>query len=272
MTFSPKNIVLKGPLEPRKERGITFIGPDFFAKDKNGDLLSPIASVFPKYRAIVHVRGIHACHTSLMLELLKPGSHPEDLSGIDERELELDIYDDAVSLLLRGSLILVRSDPAHMEHVFAADQILQSFYPKEQIQFTGLNIPEVKRQLRQRGESWRVSPTPRSAHEISSYLRASQGRVGTGLTLYYSASSGDRFLTYDEFMHIRPLLRQNRREAVARLREIVNLRQRMHNWGSRELSLFLPAGAKLDFKGLGEAVSARRPSCRSRVPRKLKSV
>jgi len=223
MTFPPENIVLEGPLEPREKKGITFIGPDFFVKDQNGDLLSPIASVFPKYRTIINVRGIHACHISIMLELLKTRSHAEDRGEIDEGELELELYNDAVSLLFRDTLILVRSDPADMERVFVADQILQSFCPKERIQFTGLHIPEVRRQLRHRGESWRVSPAPRSALEISSYVRASKVQVSTGLTLYYSAPSGGRFLTYDEFIRIRPLLRQDRKEALARLEEIVNL-------------------------------------------------
>ncbi len=255
MTFLPENIVLEGPLEPREKMGITFIGPDFFAKDQNGDLLSPIATVFPKYHTIVNVRGIHACHISIMLEFLKRWPHMEDLREIDEDELELELYKDAVSLLFRGPLILVRSDPADMEHVFAADQILQSFCPKERIQFTGLHIPEVRRQLRHRGESWRVSPAPRSALEISRYVQASKVQVSTGLTLYYSAPSGGRLLTYDEFIRIRPLLRQDRKEALARLEEILNLLQRVNSWGSRELSFFLSAGAKLDFKGLRQVVS-----------------
>src|SRR5208337_5048707 len=96
---------------------------------------------------------------------------------VDDSQLEPDLYNHAVSLLFRDPLILVRSDPSDMEHVFAADQILQSFCPKERIQFTGLHIPEVRRQLRHRGESWRVSPAPRSALEISSYVRASKVQV-----------------------------------------------------------------------------------------------
>ena len=253
MIFSPENIVLEGPLEPRENMGITFIGPDFFARDKKGDLLSPIASVFPKHRTIVTVRGIHAYHASIMLELLKRGSHAEHLPEIEELELEISM--DAVSLLFRDSLILVRSDPADMQHVFAADQILQTLCPKERIQFTGLHIPEVRRQLRLRGESWRVSPTPRSVQEICSYVRTSQVQVSTGLTVYYNAPTGGRFLTYDEFKRIRPLLRQDREEALARLTEIFNLFQRVNNWGNRELSFFLPAGIHLDFAGLKQVVS-----------------
>lgn len=251
MTLFPQDIVLEGALEPREKAGITFIGPDFFARDERGDLLTQIASVFPRYGAIITVRGIHAYHISIMLEFLRQRS--DDLPPIEE--LESRICHDAVSLLIRGSLILVRSDPADMDRIFAADRILQSFFPKEIIQFTGLHIPEVRRRLRHRGESWRVSPTPRSVQEISSYVKASRVQVGTGLTVYYNAPTGGRFLTFDEFMRIRPLLESDRKEALERLREMLNLLQRFNNRGSRELSFFLPAGVSIDFTDLEEVVS-----------------
>jgi hypothetical protein len=254
MIFFPEEIVLEGPLEPREKMGIIFIGPDFFAKDHKGDLLSPIASVFPKFRTIVNFRGIHADHVAIMLELLKQQSPRKEQHEIEE--LELDICQDAVPLLFRGELILVRFDPANIERVFAADRILQFFVPREQIQFTGLNIPEMKRQLRRRGESWRMSPAPRSVEDICSHVAASKVQVSTGLTVYFSAPTGGRFLTYDEFMHIRPLLEQDRAEALARLREILNLCRRENNWGIRELSFFLPAGLSLDVAYLEEAVCA----------------
>jgi len=252
MTFFAENIIVEGPLEPREKMGITFIGPDFFATDEKGDLLSPIASVFPGHRTIVSVRGIHAYHASIMLELLERKSPGKDLREIEERELE--IYQDAVSLFIRDGLILVRSDPAGMERVFAADQILQLFFPRERIQFTGLHIPEIRRPLRQRGESWRMSPTPRSVEGICSHVRASKVQVSTGLTLYYNAPTGGRFLTFDEFIRIRPLIEQDRTEALARLREILNLFQRENSWGVRELSFFLPADIGLDFANLVEVV------------------
>jgi len=252
MTFLPENIKVDEPLGPREKMGITFIGPDFFATDEKGDLLSPIASVFPKHRAIVNVRGIHAYHASIMLEFLKRRSPEKDLREIEEREL--DIYQDAVSLFIRGGLILVRSDPSDMERVFAADLILQSFFPRERIQFTGLHIPEIRRQLRQRGESWRMSPTPRSVEEICCHVQASKVQVSTGLTVYYNALTGGRLLTYDEFIRIRALLDQDCTEALARLREILNLFQRENSWGVRELSFFMPADINLDLADLEEVV------------------
>jgi len=253
MSFFPENIILEGPLEPREKMGITFIGPDFFATDEKGDLLSPIGSVFPRFSAIVCVRGIHACHISVMLELLKRRSPENDPREVEELKSEL--YRDAVSLVFRESLILVRADPADMRHAFAADQILQFFFPKERIQFTGLDIQEMRRQLRHRGECWRMCPTPRSVEEICLHVQASKIQVRTGLTVYYNAPTGGRFLTYDEFMRIKPLFERDRAEAIARLREIVNLFKCLNSMGNRELSFFLPAGINIDAADLEQVVS-----------------
>ncbi len=253
MSFTHDNFNFTGPLEPREVHGITFIGPDFFERDEEGNLLSPIASVFPKYRTIITVRGIHACHASIFYELLKQKILSE--GNVPDENLELKIYEDAVALLIRESVILIRSDPVDMEHVFAADCILQSFLPKGRIQFTSLHLSEVRSQLRSRGESWRISPAPKSVREIAQYVRASKVRVITGLTVYYNAPTGGRFLTFSEYMRIRPLLVSDPPEALARLKEIHNLLQRLNSWGNRELSFFLPAGKTLEPKAIGDVIS-----------------
>jgi hypothetical protein len=248
-----ENFPLEGPFEPREKRGITFIGPDFFAVDEKGELLSRIATVFPRYRTIITVKGIHAYHVCILAEFLTHKMVEEERPEPDV--LEESICVDAVPLIFRDDLIIVRSDPSGMENVFAADQILQSFFPKERIQFTGLNIAAIRMQLRRRGECWRMSPTPRSVVEICRYLRASKVKVGTGLTVYYNEPTGDRFLTFEEFMQIRPLISQDPPEALARIREILNLYQCTNMLGNRELSLLLPAGKHLDPAQLEKAAS-----------------
>ncbi len=236
-----------GPLEPRERKGITIIGPDFFSEDENGKLLSPIASVFPKYNTIISIRGIHAMHASMMVDFLKAKRKQSGLEDLSEDQ-ELSVYLDAVALVIRDAFLLIRSDPENMDHVFAADEIIQSLVPKERIQFTGLHLAQVRKSLRKRGESWRMSPAPRSVQEICRYVRASRVQVGTGLTVYYNAPTGGRFLTYAECMRIRPLLREDTEEALARLREIVDLFACENTWGNRELSFFLPTGKYLDAR------------------------
>ncbi len=253
MTLFSDTISLDGPLKPREKMGVTFIGPDFFAVEENGELSSHIGSVFPAHRAIVTVRGIHACHVSIMSEFLKATTPKEALP--EPCELEYQLCMDAVALLFRGDLIIVRSDPSAMENVFAADRMLQAFFPKERIQFTGLHIPEIRMLLRRRGECWRMSPTPRSGEEIRRYVRASKVQVSTGLSVYYNQPTGGRFLTCDEFMRIRPLIEHDRPEALARLKEILKLSRCTNRSGSRELSLLLPDGKQVEFTELEKAVS-----------------
>ncbi len=251
--FSQDTFSFTGPLEPREREGITFIGPDLFAEDEDGRLLSPIASVFPSYRTIITVRGIHAIHASMMVEYLRHKS-ADAACGSDSAGYE-QVCSDAVSLVLRNSYLLIRSDPIDMEHIFTADELIQSFLPKERIQFTGIHLSEVREKLRQRGESWRISPPPRSVREIAEYMRSSRVQVSTGLTVYYNAQTGGRFLTFEEFMRIRPLLRSDRDEALARLKEILHLFARVNSWGNHELSFFLPADKHLDFTGIERAVA-----------------
>ncbi len=262
--FSQDTFSFTGPLEPRVREGITFIGPELFAEDAEGRLLSPIASVFPRHKTIITVRGIHAIHASLMVEYLRHQSG--DSSGCAAPGCFDEVCDDAVSLVLRNPYLLIRSDPANMDHIFVADEMLQAFLPKDRIQFTGIHLSTVREKLRQRGESWRMSIPPRSIREIAEYVRSSRVQVGTGLTVYYNAQTGGRFLTFEEFLRIRPLLRSDRNEALARLREILDLFGRVNSWGNRELSFFLPADKHLDFTGIERTVVLLdRPSAANRT-------
>jgi PAS domain-containing protein len=253
MTLFSDAISLEGVLRPREKLGVTFIGPEFFAVDEGGERLSNIGSVFPRYRTIVTVRGIHAYHIAIMTEFLKLVTPPEELP--EPGELEGLVCNDAVPLVFRDDLIIVRCDPSAMENVFAADLMLQTFFPKRRIQFTGLHIPQIRTQLRRRGECWRMSPTPRSVVEICRYVRASKVQVGTGLSVYYNEPTGGRFLTYDEFLRIRPLHWQHRTAAPARLIDNLSHFHSIYTFVISDQSLLARAGEDLDISELEKAVA-----------------
>ncbi len=241
--------------ELRSIGGITIIGPDLFAVDEQGVSLSPIASAFPKYRTVITGRSIHAMQTMAMIEfrrskLLESGNG--DLSS----EEELDIFTDAVSLLIRNGTVLIRSNPDDMDRIFAADEMLQQILPKDRIQFTGIQLASIRRKLRRRGESWRISPPPHSIEEICSYITSSRVHVGTGATYYQNAPTGGRFLTYEEFVRIRPLLTGDPVEALAQLKEIVMLGGLVNKQGARELNFLLPADKALRFDKLIDLTTA----------------
>jgi hypothetical protein len=235
------------PLEfsqPRIVNGITVLGPDFFVTDQDGRPLSPIAVIFPNLLLLVTGRGIHAELAAAGEELLRSRILETEKRDLTEEE-EQGIYDNVIALLSRDATVLIRSYPEDMERVFAADELLQRVLSKESIQFTGVHIPEVREQLRRRGENWRISPPPRSAREISQHICASRVQVKTGASYYQNAQSGERFLTYEEFMRIRFLLREAPKEAIARLKEINHLSSLVNDQGVPELSLFLPAKKRL---------------------------
>lgn len=242
----------------RVVNGVTIIGPDLFATDQDGKPLSPIASVFPDHQVIVAGRGIHALQVETMLDFLRAKTFQQARRDLSKEE-EQAVYMNSVSLLIRKSLVLIRSDPSAMDKVFAADELLQRFLAKDLIQFTGIQLAEVRDRLRHRGESWRISPPPHSMQDIEQFIESSRVQVDTGAAYYYNAPTGGRYITYQEFMRIRPLLRSDMEEALNRLTEISDLTQRANNMGSPELSFFLPSGRTLknaDLKNLTDVLKA----------------
>jgi hypothetical protein len=244
--------------EPRLINGVTIIGPDLFATDEQGKPLSPIASAFPEDGVIVTGRGIHAMQAQTMLDFLRARTYREDRRELTKEEEE-EVYQNSVALLIRHPVILIRSDPFAMEKVFTADELLQRLISKDCIQFTGIQQAAVRRRLRRRGESWRISPPPHSMPDIQRFIESSRVQVNTGATYYYNVSTGGRFITHQEFMKIRPLLHADRHEALARLEEISSLIRLTNNLGVHELSFFLPCEEALetdDLENLIEVLAA----------------
>ncbi|NTW36126.1 MAG: hypothetical protein HGB17_08350 [Syntrophobacteraceae bacterium] len=238
----------------RQINGVTILGPNLFDQDPEGRLLTPIASIFPTHRLLVTLRGIHATQIAFAVGFLAETRSALNPEIINDNE-ETVFYEDAVSLLIREGVVLIRSEPEFMAKIFAADEVLQLLLPKQRIQFTGIHLAEVRRELRARGESWRISPAPHSVEEMVNHIRLSRVSVATGTTFYHSAVTGERFLTYQQFMSIRPLLREDRREALARLEEIVQLSALFNRESFPELSFFVRPERHLRAAGLTNLIS-----------------
>ena len=243
-------------LHPRVREGVLLLGPDLFAVDEQGDALAPIASVFPRHQAVVAGRGIHAGLAGILAGYLRRRD-PETLGEAFSEE-EIELYQDAVPVLIRGSTVLIRSDPDDMSHCFAADELLQRLVPKKRIQFTCPHLCPVRQELRRRGESWRSLPPPRTVDEVRAYIRSSRVRVKTGTVYYQNVARGGRYLTYQEFLAIRPLLQRDPGEARARVEEILELHRLLNEQGAREVSFFLPVGSRLDTRVLEELAAVLR--------------
>jgi len=224
--------------KPKQINGMTLLGPDLFSCDSAGTLLTPIALALPEQSLLATGQDIHALLLERLIAFLE-GSETLLCNGLSELNID-DLYRDAVSLIIRDGIVLIRTDPTNMKKAFGADALLQRLLPKEKIQFTGVHLKKVREALRQRGESWRISPAPRSLDEIIRFIGTSKVQVGTGCSYYLNTHSGGRYLTYQEFLEIRPLLWEDLGEALSRLKEIVFLASRLNAQGIPELSFFLP--------------------------------
>ncbi len=249
--------------------GVTFLGPDLFSLDSNGKLLTPIALALPELSIIAAGRGIHAELLERIIAFLD-GYNTLPFNGSNPPPID-DLYRDAVSLFIRGEFILIQTDPANMERAFAADELLQHIFPKEKIQFTGVHLREVRKKLRQRGESWRISPAPRSFEQISRFIEGSRVQVRTGISYYHNMHNGGRYLTYEEFSKIRPLLWKDPGEALSRLKEIVFLTSRVNAQCIPELRFFVSEDAAIPTDLLNklirklEAAREKEPGIKSAV-------
>ncbi|MBI5497861.1 MAG: hypothetical protein HY904_22830 [Deltaproteobacteria bacterium] len=225
---------------------VRFLGPGLLERTPDGRARCTVASAFPRWNTVVTSGSLHAVQAVLMADWLRQQAEAAGQPVPDDE----DVYADAVPLLVRDGRVVIRSDPEDMGRILGADEMLQRLLPRDIIQFTGVHLPGVRQRLRWRGERWRVSPPPRSVPEVARFIEGCRTRVGTGATYYQDAHSGARFLTYQELMAIRPLLRSNRSEACRRLMEILELTGLVNRQGARELAFFLPAGRHLPREGL----------------------
>ena len=89
---------------------ITIIGEPLFTVDSDGKLKSRIATVFPRFHAIVTLPGIHATQINAFVEWLVQQQLPAGFPQTPE-EKERAARDDAVALTIEGDTVQIRPDP-----------------------------------------------------------------------------------------------------------------------------------------------------------------
>ena len=101
---------------------ITIIGEPLFTEDTAGKLKSRIATVFPRFHAIVTLPGIHATQIQAFVERLIGQQLPAGFPQTPE-EKERAARDDAVALTIEGDTVHIRPDPENMPLAFLADSL-----------------------------------------------------------------------------------------------------------------------------------------------------
>ena len=194
-----------------------------------------IATVFPQARTIVTVPGIHATQRQAFTDDLNRQRSAEAQPVLTADE-ELALWMEAVDLIVQPDRILIRPDPERMDLAFEADSLLQELTSKRKIRFLFVDDQWVRDAIRRRGEAWRIHPLPRSTEQIKTMIADSLTAVGGRPIYYYSAATGSRILTCQQFSQLVGLDDEALR---AHLLEVADLARRSNARGFAELALFM---------------------------------
>ncbi|MBN2578783.1 MAG: hypothetical protein JXB10_07310 [Pirellulales bacterium] len=199
------------------------IGPHPLATDDRGRLLARIGTVLPYENAVITLPGIHATQRSAYLDQLDEQRGTSGLGPLDEEERSA-VWRSAVDLIMNDGVILIRPDPENMALCFAADELLQTMVPKTQIHFLNALDTRVRNAIKRRGESWRITPLPKTVAEMKAMIAASRIGIGHREIYYYSQSTGTRLLTGQEFARLRALGDEDLRSHLTEIRRYCTCR------------------------------------------------
>ncbi len=222
-------------------------GPDLFRKG--------LGTIFPAWNTLVTVAGIHASQRLAFIEHLNArraeAGQPELTS--DEQEA---LWAQSVDLFFEANALLIRPDPDNMPLAIAADDLLQTLVSKQNIRFLQATNEQVRQKIKERGESWRISPLPRSIEEIKEMIHNSRTAIGGEPLYYHNRLTGTRFLTCDAFTRLEVLGPES---LVRHLEEIREFTQKRNRLQQPEIAFF-PAGCLASDFVQGQAFASLGPA------------
>jgi hypothetical protein len=224
---------------------VTFIDQHPLTRNSAGKLLSRIATAFPRRGVIVTLPGTHALQRKAFVDGLNRQREQLGQNALTDQE-QMAEWALSVDLIVEEDAILIRPDPDNMALAYEADAMLQAMpdpLPKRKIRFLHVLNEKVRQAVQRRGEAWRILPLPQSAEQMCKMILDSRIAIGGRPIYYYNATTGTRWLTFQEFSGLGKLddeeLRRHLSEA-ARYSALYNIHHR------RELNFF----------GAGEGFSA----------------
>ena len=194
------------------------IGESLSATGADGRLKSKIATVFINSRTIVTLPGIHATQRTAYLQILNDQRVSAGQPLLTEAE-EVAELENSVDLMMEDDTVLIRPDPDRMDLAFAADEIVQEIMPKERVKFLHVRDERVRNAIRNRGESWRINPLPRSPEDMQRMILESRIGIGGREIYYFNRESGTRLLTCQEFAGLGALEEVERRSLLVEIKD-----------------------------------------------------
>lgn len=214
------------------------IGAHPLARDKDGKLLSRIATIFPSHKRLVTLPGIHATQRLACADLMDEERRVAGCPPLSTEERQ-SLWEESVDLIIEGEVIYIRPDVRNIELALRADELLVEVFPKRQVQFLETNHDRVREAIKGRGECWRIMPIPRSVHDMKQMIADSRIALGGRPIYYYNKNTGTRLLTCHAFSMLsemgEPELRQH-------LQEVQHHSMQRNRLGNSEVSFFTPTG------------------------------
>lgn len=193
-----------------------------------------VGTVFPEYKAIVCVPGVHLHQRIELVNYLN-----EERKRLNQPPLtfeeEENIFNSGVDLFFRDKDILIRPQSDRMELVFAADELLQTKESKLRIKFLQATDKDVLLAIKKRGECWRINPLPRSQKEINEWIESSKTAIGLECIYYHNMITGTRYLTYENFAGLEKLPDRRLAEQLNEIKVYSNKRNQL---GHPEIAFF----------------------------------
>lgn len=213
---------------------IQLLGEALFERDATGRLKSRIGTFFLRTPGLVTLPGIHATQRLAWIDHLSAARVRLALPPLDAAETDLEM-EESVDLLINEHFVLIRPDPGRMDLAFRCDELLQTLVSKRQIRFLNVTHERVRQALRARGESWRMSPIPRSPVEIEQLIADSRVAINGMPIYYYNKDTGTRFLTCEALEWLETLPDEKLR---AHLLEIQLYSGKRNRFGNPEVDFF----------------------------------
>ncbi len=191
---------------------LTYLGESILARNEQGNLKRHIMTLFPRSRFMVtEPSTLHGDQCAEYIDYLNSLRAAENVPSLTEEQKE-DVINHAVALtIIEGEdgrfFAIIRPDPNNMQLAFQADEIMQKLLPKFRIFFMHTDDKRIRKAIRERGESWRIQPLPRTKDGMQKTvannkitIRLSQRRI-----YYYNMQTGARFLSYESFERLNEL-------------------------------------------------------------------
>jgi hypothetical protein len=218
------------------------IGGDPFEKHESGPgkglYKNKIISVFPSLEAIATGPFTHYDCWQAMCDSIGVTTDSEKGKALRAEGFGTSVYDDSILLDCDGRETDRISDI--MDRVDCAAELLEEAFPgrKNLIKYS-VNRPEVRDEIRRRGELYRISLPAFTKDEMLSAIQASRQQLETGVIYYYNAKNphqrGTRYLTMIEILRLMQTPRVKWDQYAG---EIIEYSGRVNRKGVPEVSMF----------------------------------